>query len=142
MRSETKTRFMYIRDEKRNPVGCIAFIIGATSAQFGVSIRSPNEKIADPKRGREIAEARLQTARRLNNTVSYNADSSLFDITNAILAAVSDSVVEAKVDNGIQVIAAKPLCTPRIRKNIEAMIARNKVQSLLRNKDAANAAKG
>lgn len=137
MRSETKTRFMYIRDERRNPVGCIAFVIGETSAQFGVSIRSPNEKVPDPKRGREIAEARLKTARRLNNTVTYGADATLFDITNAILVAVSDSVVEAKVDKGEEVIAAKPLCTPRIRKNIESMIARNLVQSMIRNKEAA-----
>ena len=54
------TRRFYIRDEKKNPVGCVVYTLGDGEVTFGVSCHNPKDKY-DKSVMVTVAQGREQT---------------------------------------------------------------------------------
>lgn len=80
---ENRVRFMFLRNESKQPVGCLAITVNEVTNQvsFGMSVLNPKDEF-DRAMAREIAEGRLKKSPHM---VAATAVKSMHDVSFAVM---------------------------------------------------------
>jgi hypothetical protein len=84
-------RLVYIRDENKFPVGCIAFKVNGDVIQFGYSIWNPKDKY-NRSIARKIAMGRLEGKKDKQPsecTCAYTGTKSIHDVMRSLFTTLS-----------------------------------------------------
>lgn len=75
-------RFMYLRDQKGSPVGCLAIRADAHTVSYGISVLNPLDDF-DRVLARRIAEGRLNTG--ITRTTNLGVKFNMHEITRQVM---------------------------------------------------------